>query len=114
MAKDFTGQWLRVRNTIKKDFGIKPELDGILFIIGMQELGRIEESFSKDEKQDLMHVAVCSILAPFGFYQIVGHDEDNWPVWEQIKPLPKFEKPIDQEQFLKEHIIHYFEAHEYI
>ncbi len=46
----------------KKQFGKKPDMNGILFLIGMRELGQLRE-FAKDEKMDLMHIATCKLLA---------------------------------------------------
>lgn len=114
MELDLTGKWLQVRNALKKDYQIKPDLDGILFIIGIQELGILKEEYSKDEKQDLMHIAVCSILSKDGYYESKGVDKDNWPIWNQTKSLPVFNNSKDQEQFLKQYIIHYFEQQNYI
>lgn len=114
MAKDLLGKWLHLRNSLKKDFQIKPDLNGVLFLVGIQELGILQETFTKDEKQDLMHIAVCSVLADQGFYQQTGKDEDGWPIWNQIKSLPEFDSVKAQEEFLKEHIVNYFEKQEYI
>ena len=44
-------------------FGKKPDLEAILFLIGMQEYGQLKDKFTKEQKQDLMHVAVCLLLS---------------------------------------------------
>ena len=49
-------------------------MDAMLFLIGVQELGRWKEGFTKEEKQDLMHIAVCRLFTDDGHYEFVGRD----------------------------------------
>lgn len=83
-------------------------METILFLIGIQEFGDIKEKFTKEQKQDLMHVAVCSLLSQSGFYELEAVDEDGWPHFKQLKPMPELNM-IDQENFLKDHVLLYFE-----
>ncbi|MBK7433354.1 MAG: hypothetical protein IPI66_05170 [Chitinophagaceae bacterium] len=110
---DITIRWLKLRIKLKERFGIKPDLDGILFLIGIQELGSGKQDFSKEEKQDLMHIAVCTVLSPGGYYLLEGHDEEGWPHFKQLKPLPELGF-IEQENFLKDHILLYFQHQNFI
>lgn len=98
---------------MKERLGIKPELDGILLLIGVQELGSGKQDFSKEEKQDLMHIAVCTVLSPSGYYALEGRDEDGWPHFTQLKPLPVL-AGVEQENFLKDHILLYFQNQDFI
>ena len=86
-------------------------METILFLIGIQEFGGSQEKFTKEQKQDLMHVAVCSLLMQSGYYEIEGYDTDNWPHFKQLKELPVMDM-IQQENFLKDHILLYFETNE--
>src|SRR5690349_1640144 len=97
---DLQVRWLKLRIKLKERFGIKPDVDGVLFLIGIQELGTGKQDFSKEQKQDLMHIAVCTVLSASGYYALSGHDEDNWPHFIQLKELPAF-TAIEQENFLK-------------
>jgi len=74
-------KWLEVRHYVKDSLSRTelPDLNGILFMIGIQELGRWQEKFTKEEKQDLMHIAVCRLLSIDGFYEFAGRDADGWP-----------------------------------
>ena len=83
-------------------------MEAILFLIGMQETGFIKEKITKEQKQDLMHVAVCTLLSQSGFYEIEEYDEDKWPHFKKLKELPKYNM-AEQENFLKDHILLYFE-----
>lgn len=83
-------------------------METILFLIGIQELGAIKETFSKEQKQDLMHIAVCALLAQSGFYELQGVDGDGWPHFRQLRDLPIF-PAHEQELFLKDHVLLYFD-----
>ncbi len=107
-TEDLQIRWLKLRIKLKEKYGIKPEMDGILFLIGIQELGSGKQDFSKEEKQDLMHIAVCTILAASGYYVNEGNDEEGWPHFKQLKPLPEYNM-IEQENFLKDHVLLYFQ-----
>ncbi len=103
-------EWLQVRHKVKKALGRDnlPDLNAILFLIGIQELGRTKESFTKEEKQDLMHIAVCSLLEQEGYYEFAGRDADGWPHYRQVKKVP-VQGVEEQEQLLKEKVIQYFQ-----
>lgn len=105
---DLQVRWLKLRIMLKERYGIKPEMDGILFLIGVQELGSGKQEYTKEQKQDLMHIAVCTLLAQSGFYQLAGYDEEGWPHFNQLKALPEF-NVYEQENFLKDHVLLYFE-----
>ena len=102
-------EWLKVRHIVKDAFGkpILPDLQSILFLIGLQELGSIRTEFTKEEKMDLMHIAVCSLLSRKGVYEFIGRDEEAWPHYKQVTAIDT--KGVDdQEKLLKECIIEYF------
>ena len=105
---DLQIRWLQLRIKLKERYGIKPELDGILFLIGVQELGTGHQEYTKEQKQDLMHIAVCTILAPSGYYAMEGYDEEGWPHFRQLKALPA-NNMFEQENFLKDHVLLYFQ-----
>lgn len=113
LTEDLQVRWLKLRIKLKERFGIKPDMDGILFLIGIQELGSGKQDFSKEEKQDLMHIAVCTVLSLSGYYVSEGNDEEGWPHFKQLKPLPGFIM-IEQENFLKDHILLYFQNQNFI
>lgn len=88
--------------------GKKPaDMNAVLFLIGVQELGKGAQYFSKDQKQDLMHIGVCKVLSLSGYYEFTGLDKDNWPHWNLVKPLP-FVDVLAQESFLQMHVLEYF------
>lgn len=106
---DFERRWQALLGLLQQTIGKKPkDLNGVLFLIGVHELGRGPKTFSKEEKQDLMHIAICKVLSLSGYYQLEGLDEQGWPHWKMIKKLPHFDL-LEQEKLLKMHVIEYFE-----
>jgi hypothetical protein len=105
---DLQQRWWNLEAKLAERFGKKPDLEAILFLIGMQETGFIQDKISKEQKQDLMHVAVCTVLSASGFYLLEGKDEEGWPHFKQIKELPAGDFR-EQENFLKDHVLLYFE-----
>ena len=99
--------WEALLIYIRSQFEIDPDLQGILFLIGIQELGQGPRKFTKEEKQDLMHIAVCRLLSDFGYYKLLGTDSNGWPHWQNIKTIPKLSLK-DQDILLKQSTIEYF------
>jgi hypothetical protein len=109
--KDLTLEknWHRLLDQLQILLGKRPaDINAVLFLIGVQELGRGVQHFSKEEKQDLMHIAICKVLSLSGFYELEGVDKEGWPHWNLKKKLPHFDL-LEQEKLLKMHIIEYFE-----
>jgi len=106
---DLEKRWGKLLEGLGEIFGKKPaDLNAVLFIIGVQELGKGPRHFSKEEKQDLMHIATCKLLSLSGFYTLDFIDQDGWPHWKLEKPLPHL-NATEQEKLLKIHILEYFE-----
>lgn len=108
-SHDFSEKWANLLLELEVYFNKTPDTDAILFLIGIQELGFGPKSYSKEEKQDLIHIATCKVLSYSGFYELAGHDGDGWPIWETVKNIPYLNNQ-QQEDFLKLHILHYFES----
>jgi len=104
---DLQQRWWNLEAKLVVRFGKKPDMEAILFLIGMQETNFINQKITKEQKQDLMHVAVCTVLVPGGYYELDHYDEDGWPHFKQLKEMPSLNL-IEQENFLKDHILLYF------
>lgn len=109
---DLQSRWWELEAKLLKRFNKKPDIEAILFLIGVQELGQVKEKFTKEQKQDLMHVAICSLFAQSGYYELEGKDIEGWPHFRQLKSLPAL-NPIEQENFMKDHILLYFKNHNF-
>jgi hypothetical protein len=101
--------WASLLTALEKLIGKKPkDLNAVLFLIGVQELGLGRKFFEKEEKQDLMHIGICKVLSLSGYYELEGLDKDGWPHWKLVKKLPHFDL-LEQEKLLKMLVIEYFE-----
>lgn len=84
-----------------------PPIETMLFLIGVQELGGGKQNYTKDDKLNLLHIAVCRLLEPFGYYKFDRYDDDGWPHYQELEPLPEL-KPNEQSLLMKKAIIQYF------
>ena len=98
--------WLEAKGKFEKIFGDGLEMDGLLFLIGVQELGQGFKAFEKDEKMNLMHIAACRLLEPFEYYEFSHRDDQGWPHYTQSSKLPGLSKK-EQDKLLKHAIIKY-------
>ncbi len=103
-------QWEALLKKLENLIGKKPgDLNGVLFLIGVQELGKGALHFTKEQKQDLMHIGICKVLSMSGYYEFQGTDADGWPHWELVESLPHGDI-LAQESFLKVHVMEYFKG----
>ncbi|WP_428653841.1 hypothetical protein [Runella sp.] len=106
--EQLVAEWEDLLTLLEKLLGKRPaDLNSVLFLIGVQELGKGPITFTKEQKQDLMHIAICKVLSLSGFYELEGLDKDGWPHWRVVEKLPHFNL-ISQETLLKIHVIRYF------
>lgn len=89
------------------------DLDAIIYLVGVQELGQYHRKYKKDEKLNLMHIAICKLLEPYGYYEFDFFDEDKWPHYKVKASLPPL-KAGEQSVLMKEAIVHYFLTNTYI
>lgn len=108
-------RWERVVQQLSEKFADEDplDLDGIIFLIGVQELGQPHRKFKKDEKLELMHIAICRLLEPYGYYEFDFFDADGWPHYKVKEPLPLL-KAGEQTILMKEAIVSYFLDKEFI
>ena len=104
----FEKVWNETVTRVSASFGEKLDYAAILFLIGVQELGKDYEPYKKDQKVELIHIGICSVLVPYGYYNFIGRDEDGWPQFERTDLLPSL-KPEEQELLVKRAIIRYFD-----
>lgn len=99
--------WHELVTKLEQQFGPGLDLDAIIFLIGVQELGQGHRNFKKNEKLDLMHIAICRLLSQYGYYEFEGVDEEGWPHYKTLAKLPNL-NPSQQSMLMKEAIIEYF------
>ena len=105
-------RWDLVVSRLSEQFsqGEDLDLDAIIYLIGVQELGQIHRTFKKDEKVNLMHIAM---LEPYGYYEFDYYDREGWPHYKVREELPPL-KAGEQSVLMKEAIVQYFLEQKYI
>jgi len=107
MDFELNANWQKLLGEFEKEIGMRPDLQGVIFLIGVRELGKGYQNFKKDEKLNLMHIAICTVLEPYGYYERVGDDAEGWPHFKNKKKLPLLDQQ-EQETFMKKAILEYF------
>ena len=117
MARDtlLKERWERLQQKLSDQFadGAPLDLDAIIYLVGVQELGQYHRRFKKDEKIELMHIAICRLLEPYGYYEFERFDEEGWPHYRLVESLPPL-RAGEQAVLMKEAIVGYFVEKEYL
>lgn len=100
-------EWHALVNKLNRQFDADLDMEGILFLVGVQEFGQGWQKFERNQKMDLMHIATCRLLCDDGFYEFEKTDNDGWPHYRLIKPLPAMNLK-EQDLFLRKKLIDYF------
>ena len=109
MDYEFERDWNKLMKLLMDRFGEQPDITSAIFSVGLQEAGFGSREYKKDDKMNLMHVGVCTLLQPLGYYKSIGYDEDGWPHFELVKELPNL-NPEDQELMMKRQLVDYFSS----
>lgn len=107
--------WEALSSLLEKDFGEGEalELDAIIYLVGIQEYGNPHRRFKKDDKIDLMHIAICRLLEPYGYYRFSHIDQEGWPHYDTLADLPPL-KSGEQTILMKEALVNYFKEKDYL
>ena len=98
-----------LKKKLEPEFGPDLDVQAILYLVGVQELGQGYIEFSKRQKLELMHIAICTILVPYGYYSFERVDEDGWPHFQTEKSLPSLDSK-QQQHLIKEALVEYFDS----
>ena len=115
MNSELKTKWTNLKVKLSNDFSDNQliDLDAIIFLIGLQELGQFQKKFNKQKKLEILHIAVCKLLSDYGYYQLEYIDQEGWPHYKLNENLPNL-KPGEQTILIKKAIINYFEKSNYI
>ena len=102
-------EWLRIRHFVKGALDLEqlPDFNQVMVLVGIQELGQLREDFSKDEKECLLHIAICKLMSREGYYLFEKLDEEGWPHWTEVKTFDGSEE--EKEKYLTLLVINYFD-----
>ena len=112
MDYDIELRFNALKTHLELTFGGGMDVQAILFLIGVNELGQGHKNYTKAEKTDLLHIAICTLLEPYGYYQFEGRDQENWPHFKVLKAIPAI-SDREQQHLIKEAMIDYFIANKY-
>ncbi len=103
-------KWETLVEFVNSRFGMKEYLgiQAVLFLIGLNELGKGYKELEKEEQLNLLHIAICRLLSNYGYYEYTGRDKDGWPHWKTNTSLPKL-NPEEQINLIKEAALLYFD-----
>ena len=103
-------EWLRIRHFVKDTMHLNqlPDFNQTMVLVGIQELGQLQEEFTKDEKECLLHIATCKLLSKDGYYVFDRVDEDGWPHWKELKTFSGSDE--EKEKYLTQMAIEYFDT----
>ena len=102
-------KWDSLVKKLSKKFssGENIDMEGILYLIGFQEYNKPYQRFRKDDNVNLIHIGICTILEPYGYYSFDQYDQDGWPHFKLEEKLPNL-KSGEQIVLLKSAILEYF------
>lgn len=100
-------EWQALLQYLEGKFSKRPDMNGILFLVGLNVLGLGPQDFSKEQKQDLMHIAVCELLSFSEFYEFAGRDDQGWPHYRILRS-PQGMSLAEQEAVLRACAVEYF------
>lgn len=100
-------KWYKIKKRLEDNYGQKLDLNSILFLIGLQEVGIVHKKLSKKQKLEIIHVAVCKLLSFWGYYEFEGNDSDGWPHYKKTNLTPCL-TVFEQEKLIKDGVVEYF------
>lgn len=114
-SEELKEDWYNLLEKLSKQFPGDGDLDldGVLLLIGTQELQMGFIKMKKDVKINVLHVAICAVLEPYGYYEFEKRDDEGWPHFKSIKPLPTL-RAGEQAILMKQAVVNYFKDKEYI
>ena len=104
---ELKAKWDRLKLKLADQFEEEPDLQTVVFLVGVQELGHGFKKFTKDQKMDIMHIATCRLLSTYGYYELESIDQEGWPHWVQKEKIP-YLTVQQQDRLLKQAVVDYF------
>lgn len=107
---DLQRRWASLQVWIQERFEKEPTIEAILFLVGIQSLGRgYEPKLKRDVKQDLIMEGTYSVFATLGMYRRVGMEANGHWIWERLIAHPSGLSVEEQEKLLQVAILRYFD-----
>lgn len=105
--------WPKLTEWLDITLGCADDLEGILFLVGIQELElEYEPDLDKASKQRLVHEGTYCVLERLGCFERVGQEVDGFWIWEPHEDMPEQMSSSQQDLLLRAGILRYF--HHYL
>lgn len=104
-----TGEKLGKISAALREFFSLDEAPGIaemIFLAGLQSLGKPAGPLSRDDKMNVMHIGTCVLLEPYGYYRY-SH-RDAWMVILHYEPVKERDGGAPSQDVLADAIVNYF------
>ncbi len=111
--EDDQQRWQKLESTLSKRLGKYPDLEDLLLFIGVYESGRPPKKFTEKEILELKQMAICTILAPAKYFELMWVDDTGWPHFRNLERVPEMSIP-EKETFLKPYVLMYAEKNKLI
>jgi hypothetical protein len=95
--------WNKLREVVSKKIGCSAGLDDVLLYIGVREASRPWKIFTEKEATAFREVAVCTVMAPSRYYELIWVDDTGWPHFRTLRPF----SISAQEELLVEQLLVY-------
>ncbi len=108
-------RWALFQRWTLNRFGKKADVEGILFLVGIQELGKgFVPDLDKARKEQILLEGTYCVLETLGYYERIGMEGNGHWIWEQTNPLPSELSKEAEEQMLRRAVLRYFDInHKY-
>lgn len=100
--------WEELCEHLGRQFGIEVDLNGVLFLVGIRERGLAFQSFTKEEKMNLINLGSCTLYLEMGLTETTGTDEEGWPLFRQKTLAPSIPEGR-KHKILQECALRYFQ-----
>jgi len=79
LSSELKTKWNNLKTKLSVDFSENEiiDIDSIIFLIGLQELGQFQKRFNKQKKLEVIHISVCKLLSDYGHYEFDHKDNDG-------------------------------------
>jgi len=103
-------RWAKLQRWVEHRFGKKADMEGILFLVGIQELGHgFLPDLDKDRKEQIVVEGAYCVLETLGYYERVGMERTGHWIWEQRHELPADLSKEAEEHMLRRAVLRYFD-----
>ncbi len=109
-ASSVRERWPQLQEWTRRRFGKRADVEGVLFLIGLQELGRgAAPDLDKARKEQILLEGTFCAFETLGYYERTGIEDNGHWIWEQRKSMPADLTKAEEEVMLRQAALAYFD-----